>query len=365
MSDFGFIPETNTPRIRFESAPIHNLLCSLCLLNQDHVDHISSWVDQVLGQLSPEEKESTELGCEAGMFVGDSRATTLAEFAKELRHRDPSELARIELERLHQKAERWLKDARVPALEELSQNRDAYLDVVRRLHEMDDKEFHREHAEREYERLQNPECYRDELAETLEHFWNRFLRDEWSRVQHDVEDSVAAFRSVTIPGGSLEERLKFVTGRENIPADWVSVLSGADEIVYVPSVHIGPYMILFDFDGSRAYIVGRARIPEGASVHSDTLDRSDLLIRLDALSDATRVRILELAAQRGLVTSQDVMDELELSQSSASRHLAQLAATGLLLVDASERTKKYRVNPRRVDEICGALKQLITARSRA
>jgi DNA-binding transcriptional ArsR family regulator len=61
-----------------------------------------------------------------------------------------------------------------------------------------------------------------------------------------------------------------------------------------------------------------------------------------------------------LVTTQGVIDELSLSQSSASRHLTQLAATGLMAVDASERTKKYSVRPKRVADVCESIRHLLT-----
>lgn len=359
MADMGFIPESRAPRIIYEAAPVHNTLCSLCLLNQDHIDHISPWVDETLAMLTPEEKRSAELACNAAMLVGDSRAGSLAEFIAELRDRDPHELVRIGFERVAEKADRYLEGP-TPTAETLAHDRDRYLEVVRQLETMHDQEFDREQAAHDFARMQNPHAYRDELADTLEHFWNRYLRDEWERVRQDVADSVEAFRSAPAPGGDLEERLKYVTGRDSVPRDWVDLLADAREIVYVPSVHIGPYMILFEFDGERAYIVGHARVPEGAKLHSPALDRSELLMRLDALSDATRMRVLELASA-ATITTQEVMDELSLSQSSASRHLGQLAATGLLSVDGSERTKRYRVNPRRIEDVCAGLRHLVGA----
>lgn len=363
MADMGFIRETRGPRISFAVAPVHNALCSLCLLNQDHVDHISPWVDQTLATLTPDEKRAAELACGAAMLVGDSTASSLEEFVAELRDRDPRELVHTELERIAEKADRYL-DGPAPDAGQLAHDRDRYLEVVEQLETMHDQVFDREQAEQDFARMQDPGAYRDELADTLEHFWNRYLRDEWERVRHDVEDSVRAFGSVPVPAGDLGERLKYITGRDNVPGDWVDLLADAREIVFVPSVHIGPYMILFEFDGTRAYIVGRARVPEGARLHSASLDRSELLMRLDALSDATRMRILELAAGT-TITTQDVMDELALSQSSASRHLGQLAATGLLSVDGSERTKRYRVNPRRIDDVCAGLRHLVGADARA
>lgn len=102
--------------------------------------------------------------------------------------------------------------------------------------------------------------------------------------------SVAAFGSVELPLGGVSERLEFIAGSDFIHDEWVQIASKAEEVVGVPSVHIGPYMILFEFDGRRASIVGRARVPDGASVHSSALDHSDLLMRLDAISDSTRMR---------------------------------------------------------------------------
>jgi len=363
MSDVRFIPESTGPRIRFEVAPVHNMLCSLCLLNQPHLDHISPWVDRTLAALTPEEKQAAELACDTGMFIGESAAGDVSRFASELRGRDPEELAAIAMDRLLVKAERQLGPDGLPSRDEIRRDRDAYLGVVKRLLDEYGEPFDPEEASREYERYQDPSAFRDRLADGIELLWKNHLADEWERVRPAIEDSVRAFRSVRLPSGDLASRLQYVTGRDFVPGEWVELVSAAQEIVCVPSVHIGPYMILFEFDGRRAFIVCRARIPEGATVRSPALDRSDLLMKLDALSDSTRLRVLELSAERGLVTTQDVIDALELSQSSASRHLIQLAATGLLTVDGSERTKKYRVNPRRIDDVCGGLKALVARRS--
>ena len=358
MSDFGRIPRQTVPTIRFSGSPVHNMLCSLCLLNQDHLDHISPWVDEMLGRITPEEKASAKKACEAGIYAGDTRAANIAEFARELRGREPRTLLQTRYGHLRQKALAKLPRETVPAVDSIIGDRETYLDLARRLTESYDDEFNRDEAVEEYEWMADTEAYRDEIADTIEHFWSVYLRDEWDRVREAVDDSVGALSSVVLRGG-LEERLKYVTGRDYIPEMWLEMLRDAREIVYVPSVHIGPYMILFDFDGTRAFIVGRAHIPEGSRVHSARLDHSELLMRLDALSDSTRLRILELAAHEGTITTQQIMDALELSQSSASRHLTQLAATGLLTVDGSERTKRYGVNPRRVDSVCDALRHLV------
>ena len=366
MSDLTFVPDHADPAIRFESAPVHNMLCSLCMLNQEHLDHISPWVDEMLSQITEQEKQDAEIACHAVGHVRWTQARTLPEFITSLTAVSPERIVEEEFSQRLSKAAHYLPGADLPSIDQIMTDEDVYVELIRRLMQEKDPDYFDEAETREeWARYQSPSDYRDNLVRVLEHFYEKYLKKAWADAERSIGESVTGFRSVSIPAGTLEERLRFVTGRDFIPQMWIETLEEAKSIVYVPSVHIGPYMILFDFDGSTAYLVGRARIPEGATVRSPDLDRSELLVRLDALGDATRMRILELTAELEMLTTQDAIDRLELSQSSASRHLNQLAATGLLKVDGSERTKKYRINPQRLEDVCAGLKQLIAVRVQA
>jgi ArsR family transcriptional regulator len=117
--------------------------------------------------------------------------------------------------------------------------------------------------------------------------------------------------------------------------------------------------MIIEADETVARIITRARIPQGATISSPTLSRSELLMRLGALSDDTRLHILELLAHEAELTTQDIIDALDLSQSSASRHLNQLAATGYLVTRQQERIKYYRLNSDRIDQTFDELKQFV------
>ena len=361
MSDLAFIKAHGTPRIRFDSMPVYNVLCSICLLFQDHLDHISSWVDSTVARMTPEERETAELACDAVQYVPATRAKTLDEFVSALGSIDPARFLALDVSRLHRQAIRRLGPDGIPDETALATDRNTYLELTKRMYEYHDKEFVPEKYERYWDRLHDGERYKTELIDAIKSFWATHMKEEWAHVQPAIDDSVRAFQSVEIEGESIEEKIKFITQRDNVPKSWMEMLEEAEEVVFVPSVHIGPYITMFDFDPHYVVLVGRARIPEGAGVSSPTLDRSDILIRLDALGDATRLRILEMAAARAEITSQDVMEELELSQSSASRHLTQLTATGLLKVDGSERTRRYRLNGRRIEDVCAGLQSLFGA----
>jgi ArsR family transcriptional regulator len=86
------------------------------------------------------------------------------------------------------------------------------------------------------------------------------------------------------------------------------------------------------------------------------------MICLSALGDDTRLTILELLTHHNELCAQDIMNMLDLSQSSASRHLRQLTATGYLIERRREIAKCYSLNDERVEDTLRALKQFLRKR---
>jgi DNA-binding transcriptional ArsR family regulator len=102
-----------------------------------------------------------------------------------------------------------------------------------------------------------------------------------------------------------------------------------------------------------------ARLPAGARVQSPALSRSELLVRLNALADDTRLEILELMTKHEELCAQDIITLLNLSQSSASRHLRQLSATGYLIERRRDVAKCYSLNLDRVEDTLQALRRFM------
>jgi ArsR family transcriptional regulator len=87
------------------------------------------------------------------------------------------------------------------------------------------------------------------------------------------------------------------------------------------------------------------------------LSRSDLLNQLNALADDTRLHIIELVSGEGELRAQEIIARLGLSQSSASRHLRQLTATGYLIERRGEAGKIYSLNRDRIEDTLDAVRQ--------
>jgi ArsR family transcriptional regulator len=80
---------------------------------------------------------------------------------------------------------------------------------------------------------------------------------------------------------------------------------------------------------------------------------------LSALADETRLHILALLKEREQLCAQEVITMLDASQSTVSRHLRQLSASGYVREQRTEAGKCYRINHERFEATIDALETFI------
>ena len=149
---------------------------------------------------------------------------------------------------------------------------------------------------------------------------------------------------------------------EQKPDDWCQKIAGqAQRVVFVPSAHVGPYQGRYMVNRT-LYLLFGARQPRGAIDLSPELSRSELLVRVTALADDTRLRILQMVSENQEMRSQEIMEALELSQPTTSRYLTQLTATGYLQERRSNTAKVYVLNPQRIELTLKAVAAFLIAK---
>jgi hypothetical protein len=100
----------------------------------------------------------------------------------------------------------------------------------------------------------------------------------------------------------------------------------------------------------------------GGTPRTKPIQRSEVLGPLRALTDDTRLQILELLALNKQMLAQEIIAQLEVGQSTVSRHLQQLVAAGFVTEQrAGDTNKLYRLHAERVDELFALLRQLLSA----
>lgn len=227
--------------------------------------------------------------------------------------------------------------------------------------------FSREHIDEEieaeaYRLMSDPPALQELLVSHLRQMWDRYLRDEWQRVSPTLQSAVDAFSAVDFGNMTRLEAANFITDRDLEELKWHEILERAEEVIFVPSTHVGPYLGRFWHEGTLRIIFG-ARLPAGTHVKAPDLSRADIVVRLNALADDTRLRILKLVADEGELRTQEIMDRLELSQSATSRHLKQLSAAGYLSERRCAGAKCYRLNDARVEDALQAIETFLLGQS--
>ncbi|MBZ0310746.1 MAG: metalloregulator ArsR/SmtB family transcription factor [Anaerolineae bacterium] len=216
------------------------------------------------------------------------------------------------------------------------------------------EEFNPEMLREIHTLLNDPPAMKTMVVNHLQQMWDELLEEDIQHTLLLLQESVQAFRNVDLSGLSTMEAARTVTGRDLSSTYFVEMLDAAALVHFVPLSYIAPYVSAFGF-GSEVWVLFGARVPEGVKSRSPELSRSELLVRLNALADDTRLRILELLTHGEELFAQDIMTTLELSQSAASRHLRQLSATGYLTERTKQGAKCYRLNTERANDMLNAL----------
>lgn len=214
---------------------------------------------------------------------------------------------------------------------------------------------------RAYQYVLDTAAMKQLIVDHMRWFWRNHLEAEWKRVQPMLEESVKAFQRANLSGMSRLEAARFVTGQELEENKWGQGLEEAGSVVLVPNAHIGPYLHRSNVDDT-IYIFFGARQPEGDGIRVPELDRAELVARLSALADDTRLQILQMVIENGEMRSQDIIEATGLSQPSVSRYLTQLTAAGYLLERRSGGAKLYSLHRDRVEKTLRAVSAFLLDR---
>lgn len=358
-----------TIRVHFEISPALNAVDDLLLLSSfENQSGFSDWVTRTRESLSPQRRHLHDLLI-TGLKLLDHEGEW-SDFDAYLDH-----IAALDALELRDKAIDWMcKPEKVahmglePANKDtLLNDLDAYLDFNQQVaayyqaHYADKDFYNLDEAllTEMHQLLNDPELLKETYVGHLRSMWREIVEPEWKRVQPMIQESVEAFRQLDVSGMTAVEAIRVVTGRD-LSGHWEEDLRDLDELVFVPSAHIGPYVRLIRRKEEHfGYLMFGARLPQGTRVQSPALTRSELLVRFNALADDTRLQILELLTEHDELCAQDIMTMLDLSQSSASRHLRQLTATGYLTERRREVAKCYSLNTDRVEDTLQALRRFL------
>jgi DNA-binding transcriptional ArsR family regulator len=334
--------------------PVPNILYSFYILTpEEELSGIGEWVARTAAALPPERLHINRLVFN-GMYFALQPEQRWLNFPDYL-----DDLAALPAETLPERLiKNYLAHTQVagpaPTMTEVLASADAYLAFLRERFppEAIDVAIETE----TYHLVLEPRRMQGLIVSHLREMW-RIFAPEWERVKPMLQESVHAFQQLDLGRMNVLEAARLITGRD-LSGKWEKLIAESEQVIFVPSAHIGPYLFKF-LNSKMLWILFGARLPAGARSGS-ALNRSELLVRLGALNDDIRLQILWLLSQNEELCAQDIMNRLDLSQSAASRHLRQLSATGYLTERRRSGEKCYAVNHDRIQETFGALEQFLS-----
>jgi DNA-binding transcriptional ArsR family regulator len=346
--------------VSFETAPVYNVLESMRELHEpERLSGFGAWVTETGRTLPAEIVERNLLVFDAlyPILWGDlvrRDFDDFEDFINALAAQDPVKLRDKALKSLEEKPHYhpdWWGDAPKMTVEQMLVDRETFTKMLIKYTECDDG--HTGIIPQAVDLYYDPPAMMTTIVNHLQMMWQTYVKPEWERVLPMLQESVNAYRQMEYRDLTALEAIRAVTGRDMSTKIEESIYE-FEQMIFVPSAHIGPYIARFH-DGKNMYVIFGARLPRGAMAQSSALSRSELLVRLNALSDDIRLRILELLTKHDEMCAQDIIEELGLSQSSVSRHLSQLSATGYITERRKEVSKCYSLNTDRVVDTVRAL----------
>ncbi len=352
--DVFITPATSV--IQLSLGPAINAFQSLALLTQsEKMSGLGEWVYKTYAAMTADEKERHRLVMH-GLFYAARPSRSWSSFSDYLPY-----LETVPAESLQDK----LLDDYAACTEKRSDQRpvvyekkNVLLDVHSYLAFLNQC-FDSDHIDEDFESqafsyISDPVKLKELVVGHLKHMWGKYLQEEWARVQPMLEEAVQAFRHVDYSEMSRDYSFEFITTRKIPDESLEAIIKQVDQITFIPSAHIGPYVGQIEMENGVGIIFG-ARMPEGARDVKSDLSRAEILVRLSALADDTRLQILRAIGEEGEMRSQDIMKALNLSQSATSRHLSQLNATGYLIARRCQGAKCYRLNVDRIEDTLNAV----------
>jgi DNA-binding transcriptional ArsR family regulator len=201
--------------------------------------------------------------------------------------------------------------------------------------------FDAEQVDRAVQLVRNPIELKAQFISVLTRFWEQFYRQEYQRCLSRMERSVEHHRRQNY-SADLFTIFTAVTGRR-FPKGRGGY-EDVERVIFIPSCHIGPYVAIYPLkEPQLTLILHYNSRPTSAPEGNQVPVIQDLFPPIKALADETRLQILSILDGRELY-AQEIVAQLDISQSAVSRHLKLMVAGGVLAVRKEDSMKYFSVN---------------------
>lgn len=210
--------------------------------------------------------------------------------------------------------------------------------------------------------LTSPDQLRRRTLALLDGFWRQCYQAEFERQLPELQRAVRYAQQLAHP--TVQVSFSELTGHR-LPEDLSAALANVERVVFCPSPHVGSFVQYILYPPALILYFNAFTVLQGRPSRPRTSDRSlddelmpdEVLDGLRALSDPSRMRIVEMLRNREMY-AQEIVQQLSISQSAVSRHLGTLESAGVVGVRPANGMKYYSVDRSRLRSLATHLEGL-------
>lgn len=350
------IDTTSSFNIQISLEPVRNMIYSLLLIEKsNNLSGINHWPIDTYNAMTLEEKETHSLIFN-GLYYAIMPKQSWTTFPGYIEH-----LASVPSQQLVLNLLSSYLDYPSPLKQEVDTetilaSEDSYINFLNTIIDSQgnacciiDETLER----RAYKLLIRPELLQKTVVKHLTMLWDKYLAAEWISVKSIALDSVNSFNQMEFPNMDIHDVIKQITDKDSriiFKKYTLNRIESVKRFIFVPSPHVGPYIHKL-IQGESMWVFFGAKLPTGSKFDAPALDHQEIVTKLTAIADTKRLAVLKHIATVGERNSSQIINDLNLSQSAASRHLKQLSATGLLKENRKQDGKYYQINRDKIDSI--------------
>lgn len=209
--------------------------------------------------------------------------------------------------------------------------------------------------------LTSPDQLKRRTVALIEGFWVQLYGAEFERRQPELQRASRLALALAHP--TVQVSFSELTGHR-LPEEIEDCLARVERVLFCPSAHLGsfvqyihypPALILYFDSGS--ILRNRSLVSRPPRNDDMTLQPSDVLDGLRAMSDPSRMKIIDMLRD-GELYAQEVVARLGISQSAVSRHLSTLESAHIITVRPANGMKYYAIDRDRLRALAAYLEHI-------
>mgnify|MGYP001176794641 FL=1 len=187
-------------------------------------------------------------------------------------------------------------------------------------------------------------------------FWEIGFEQLWEEKKKFIINWMTLKENETTKAGTNEEAIFNITGLYP-DVEEREAINQATHLTFIPVVEMGRLL-------SYTEIENHIYLMFDPSLNNEAIKRSELNVidshlAFEGLGDATRLQIIHLLSEQSEMYAQEIVKELNMKQSTISRHLNQLQQANLVKVRQEGNTKYFSINQEEIIKVINILNAFI------